>query len=90
MDIKEYTSDGDYNLPDLNSNVRRKDKTSVQILKNPDSATITFGAKDSDGAFVAYEEGAISTDDVLNHGEGALLMVRLSGISTLVEIGLSN
>lgn len=90
MEFLSYTTDGDYKLPPMNSNVEYKDKTTVVVISNIDAATITFGLVNDLGAFLAFADGAITSDAVINHGPGAKLMVRISGISSnLVKIGLS-
>lgn len=69
---------------------RQKRSTTVVILKNLDSATITFGTKDSSGAFVAFPDGTITEGSVINNGSGMPLWVNTTGItSNAVEIGVS-
>jgi len=90
MDFLSYIANGDYNIPPLKGNVKHQDKTTVVVISNPDSATITFGIADDSGNFLAFADGVITSDAVINHGPGAKLMVRIGSISTNpVKIGLS-
>jgi len=90
MEFISYLLNGDFTIPPLKGNVEHKEKTTVVIVSNVDVATITFGIKDDTGAFQAYADGAITSDAVINHGAGAKLMVRISGIiANPVKIGLS-
>lgn len=76
------TVNGEYPLPENDThNAILPDKTSVQILENSASATVTFGRFDQDGDFVAFDNGIIATDDVLYHGRGCLLAISVTGIS---------
>ena len=89
MEFVSY-GNGDHKLPVLKGNVEYKDKTTVIIVSNIDVATITFGIANENGSFLAYADGAITSDAVVNHGAGSKLMVRISGVSTNpVKIGLS-
>ena len=94
MEVKTFTSNGDYNLPERQASREKTDRiyerTSVVILNNPDPATLTFGVADDNGDFVGYVDGAIADDGVINHGFGAQLMVRIASLTTTVKIGLSD
>lgn len=89
MEVVELRSNGDHHLPDGEDIFRRVERTSVIIISNPDPATITFGIADGDGNFVAYADGAITEDTVINHGFGVDLMARVAGLVTTLTIGLS-
>lgn len=90
MEVKTITTNGDHKLPERINVNRPFERTSVIILYNPDPATITFGVEDDEGNFVGYTNGIVTDDSVINHGYGASLMVRISGLSTYLKIGLSN
>ena len=69
---------------------RQKRVTTVKITKNVDVATVTFGTVDSDGTFVAFKDGVVTEDSLINHSAGVQLWVNTSGIgSNPVEIGVS-
>lgn len=90
MEFISYVSNGDYSIPPMKGNVEHGEKTTVIITENLDSAVVIFGIKDQDEDFLAFADGTITSDAVINHGPGAKLMVRISGISTNpVKIGLS-
>lgn len=76
------TENGDNYLdPGLGFGVNQNRSTTVMILENSASATLIFGCEDQDGNFVAYPNGEFLDGRVINHGSGAKLMVRASGIS---------
>ena len=89
MNIVTYDADGDYVVPDRGSQVRKKEATTVQIMDNPDGATIDVGCADDSDAFVAFPSSTITVGKVINHGTGTKLMVRLAGITTFLKIGYS-
>lgn len=74
-------ADGDHFLdPDLNHDVLLWPATSVKVESNIDGATITFGYEDSEGNFVAYDDG-VTSEARINHGKGVRLLVRVAGIN---------
>ena len=76
------TANGEYPLPESDShNAILPDQTSVQILENSASAVVEFGRFDENGTFAAFNNGIISTDEVLFHGRGCLLAISVTGIS---------
>lgn len=88
MPVFTITSNDDHILTDNNyqSNVRFNEKSTVVITKNPDPATVVFGTFDSAGLFVAFKDGIITEDDVINHGKGAVLVAQVSSLTTSLEI----
>ena len=86
MYTKIMTADGDHELMNFPT---KREMATVAIESNVDGASITLGYKGSDGAFHAYEEGALSTVDTrVNCGEGVRLMAQVSGISTSLTINV--
>ncbi|MCP3685757.1 MAG: hypothetical protein GY861_24175 [bacterium] len=80
---KVITANGDYVLDEADgSNARKTGSTSIMIRANTATAVAEFGYGDGDDNFKAFVGGLISTENVINHGKGAKLMVRISGIST--------
>ncbi len=80
---KIITENGDYVLDESSgSRIRKTGSTSIMIRANTATATALFGYGDGDDNFSPYNRGTISTENVINHGAGAKLMVRISGIST--------
>jgi len=76
------TVNGEYPLPENDShNAIVPDQTSVQILENSATATVTFGRFDESGTFKAFDNGVISTDEILYHGRGCLLAISVTGIA---------
>ncbi len=94
MHIIDITSNGDFPIvfnegSKLYFSVTRWGVSTVIILENVDGATTTFGMDAGEGTFLAFPSGTISDGDVINHGDGVELMVRVSGItSNPVKIGL--
>lgn len=77
------TANGDYVLPQSNgSEIRRTSASFVGIKSNTASAVTEFGYGGENTVFKAYTNGIISTEDIITHGEGAKLMVRVSGITS--------
>ena len=70
MNIITYDANGDYIIPDGNSQVRRKEATVVQIMSNPDPAVVVLGCADESDSFVAFPSGTITVGKVVNHGAG--------------------
>lgn len=69
---------------------RQADKTTVQITANDDTATVTFGTKNSSGTFVSFPDGTVTDGSVINHGVSTRLWVDVSGItSNAVELWVS-
>lgn len=91
MKFIEGLVDGDHILLPIYGNAAYKEKTTIVLTSNLDSATVTIGYKNGAGAFVAYEDGEMTTSDfVVNHGAGAQLMVRVAGVtSNPVVLGYS-
>lgn len=76
------TSNDDYYLDQgIGFDVSHSNATTVIILENSATATLIFGCEDENGNFVAYPDGDFLDGRVINHGKGARLMVRASGIS---------
>lgn len=83
MSLRVIDADGDYFLDTAqNPQVRQSEATTVMILENSASATLVFGLADEDDDFVAFPNGEIENGNVIHHGKGARLMVRVSGINT--------
>lgn len=80
-ELKIEANDDFYLDPDLGFNVSHHGSTTVMVLENSANATLIFGCKDADDNFVAYPNGEFSDGRIINHGKGAILMVRVSGIS---------
>lgn len=76
-------ADGDYFLPtDSDTNVTNYDITTVMIVENSASATTEYGLADGGENFVAYPNGTIAVGDLIAHGKGVRLMVRVGGITS--------
>lgn len=91
MQIKTYSTDGDFFANGGSSNITHKEKTSFVVFSNIDVATITFGIADGDDHFSAYSDGVVTSNGNINHGAGMKLMVRIAGIvSNPVKIGFSS
>ncbi len=76
------TANGDYLLPDKGSNIRQGTISAVMIYANTATAVATFGYGDENDDFKAFNNGAVSTDQVFWHGEGCKMMVSVSGITS--------
>ncbi len=76
------SSNGDYVLDEPNgTQIRKSSSTGVFIRSNTASAVTEFGFGDEADVFEAFVGGVISTQEVINHGAGIKLMVRVSGIT---------
>ncbi len=82
MGQETFTANGDYVLSEKGSDVRPTGSTFIGIRANTATAVALFGYGDGSDNFVAFNNGTISTDDIINHGKGLKLMVRLSGITS--------
>lgn len=69
-------------LNDISTITRQREKTTIHILENLDTATITVGELDSDDNFIAYPLGNITEGNVVNHGINVRLAVEVSGVTS--------
>lgn len=78
-----FITDGDYVVPyTFEQFAMPHGTTTVMIVENDDGATCTFGMKGLTGTFVPYPNGTIVQGDLIAHGEGITLMVRITGITS--------
>jgi hypothetical protein len=76
-------ADGEYFLPTGTSgNVTAHAVSTVMIKENSAGATTEYGLADENDNFVAYPNGVIPVGDIILHGIGIKLMVRVSGITS--------
>jgi hypothetical protein len=81
MPFTTIATNGDHLLRANDKRKHTRKSTSVSVQSNIDTATITIGYKNSAGSFKAYNDGAITTDNTFEHGEGVDLMASVSGIT---------
>ena len=66
---------------DANLAVSHARKTTIVIIENSASATVTIGIVSEDGDFVAFANGLITDDGTFNHGRGAKLAALVADIA---------
>lgn len=72
---------GDYVLTDNDgTKIRSTSSTVLYVDSNTENAIIEVGYGDNNDVFSAIANGFISNQNIVNHGRGTKLMVRVSGI----------